>query len=194
MNIILLGDSLFARHEGKNVPHINDSLLEKLPHLVIQNRAVSGDNSFDLLRHLKEEKLQPADAVFVFIGANDLATHKQVFLGEYQENLRNIMAILLKNFTPDQICLLTPAPVDEDRQATRSNRLVDYYSQIVLGVAEEYGCLTLDVRKVFQSSSSPLADILRGQMDDGLHFGSKGYELLAEALVNILTKMRLGSS
>lgn len=52
MHLLLLGDSLFARHEGRDVPHIEYSLGRLVPDVTITNWAVSGDNSFDLLRQL----------------------------------------------------------------------------------------------------------------------------------------------
>lgn len=83
---LLLGDSLFARFEGMAEPHINVALKNLLPLVQIDNKAVSGDNSFDLLKILQKQTLTPSDWVFVFIGANDLAQHKQVFLGEPQSD------------------------------------------------------------------------------------------------------------
>ena len=87
MKILLLGDSLFAGWEGQFEPHINYSLKQEEPDLEIWNLAESGDNSFDLLEKLDKTEIGGADLVFVWIGANDLATHKQVFLGEFQDNL-----------------------------------------------------------------------------------------------------------
>lgn len=182
MKILLLGDSLFAGYEGLEEPHINFSLKKILSGVKIQNLAQSGDNSFDLLEKLQKKQISGANLVFVWIGANDLATHKQVFLGEFQDNLRKIVKLLLKQYNSSQIIFLGPAPVDESKQVTRTNRLVNYYSEIVEKVAKEFSFDFISMQEVFRQSSYPVEQILKGLQDDGLHFGSLGYEVLAKAL------------
>lgn len=191
MKVLLLGDSLFAGQEGKLEPHINDSLRQIIPEIEIRNLAESGDNSFDLLDKLEKQDFAGADWVFVWIGANDLATHKQVYLGEFQENMRQIVHKLLTRYSANQIILLSPAPVDERKQVYRTNRLVAYYSEIVEQVAYE-SCLDyISMEFVFEQTDFPLQDILRGSRDDGLHFGSLGYTILAQTLSEyIKTKSR----
>lgn len=103
MKILLLGDSLFAGWEGQLEPHINYSLKQAQPDLEIWNLAESGDNSFDLLEKLDKTEICGADLVFVWIGANDLATHKQVFLGEFQDNLHKIVNRLRESYSAHQI-------------------------------------------------------------------------------------------
>lgn len=190
MRILLLGDSLFARYEGKDEPHIHYSLKRYLPDLVIDNLAESGDNSYDLLQKMKKNQLGNRDAVFVWIGANDLATHKQVYLGEFQENIRKIIAILQKYYPPHRIVFLGMCPVDEKKQRYRTNRLVQFYSEIVEAAAFEAGCGFLSIQQVFSDSEFSLPVILTGSMDDGLHFGEQGYQLIAQAIsVYIKTKL-----
>lgn len=184
MHLLLLGDSLFARHEGKEMPHIEYSLRQLVPDMTITNWAVSGDNSFDLLRQLATKPLPAADLVLVFIGANDLAQHKQVFLGEYEDNLKKIVAHLKQVYPAERIVLLTPSPVDETKQAYRTNRLVTYYGQVVKKVAEQAGCQLLDTVSLFEGSGLLVSDLLRGSLDDGLHFGSLGYDVLTKGIVS----------
>lgn len=186
MKIALLGDSLFARFEGRDEPHINFSLKQYIPELVIANIAESGDNSFDLLEKLAKWDFPKVDKVFVWIGTNDLATHKQIYLGEFQENMRLILSRLLTYYQANQILLMGPTPVDESKQLYRTNRLVGSYSKIVKKVATEVGCEFLSVQKLMETSPLSLSELLKGSMDDGLHFGSAGYELLAEKLVEYL--------
>ncbi len=188
MKILLLGDSLFARHEGKVEPHINFSLKQLIPDLVITNLAESGDNSIDLLAKLAKWDFPVVDKVSVWIGTNDLAIHKQIYLGEFQENMRQISSILLEHYQPSQLIFLGPTPVDENKQRYRTNRLVTYYSEIVEKVAREAKCDFLSVQELMTDSPIPLPELLRGSMDDGLHFGSVGYDLLAEKLAEYIKK------
>lgn len=182
MKILLLGDSLFAGYEGLNQAHINFSLRQRMPELDIRNLAYWGDNSFDLLDKLEKNDISGVDLVFVWIGANDLATHKQVFLGEFQDNMRKIASKLRADYAAKQIIFLGPAPVDESKQETRNNRLVTFYSEIVGKVAKEFGFDFISMQKVFTESPYPVQEVLRGLEDDGLHFGTLGYELLAKKL------------
>lgn len=184
MKILLLGDSLFAGWEGQNEPHINYSLKQIEADLDIWNLAESGDNSFDLLEKLEVCEVWDADFVFVWIGANDLAIHKQVYLGEFQENLQKVVGRLLVSYLAKQVIFLGPAPIDESKQLYRTNRLVTYYSDIVRKVAEQSGCSFISMQEVFGQAGPLLEDILRGSQDDGLHFGSLGYEVLAQTLMD----------
>lgn len=188
MKILLLGDSLFARFEGKEEPHIQASLRELDASLVFQNLAHSGDNSFDLLRVLEGDEWKEADFVFVWIGHNDLATNKQVYLGEFQENLEMIVQKLLTLYSAQQICLLTPSLVDEEKQRYRTNRLVGYYSQIVEEIAAKHSISCLSVASVYENSGEDLPDIVKGSLDDGLHLGALGYEVIAQAMIERVKK------
>ncbi|MGT2910571.1 GDSL-type esterase/lipase family protein [Streptococcus cameli] len=182
MKLVLIGDSLFARKEGKEKPHIEWSMEQLDDQLVFQNLAVSGANSVDTCQILKEADVSGADFVFVWIGANDMATHKQIYLGEYQDNLKWICERLLKNYAPSQIVLLGMTFVDEEKQPYRTNRLAGYYSEIVEKMATEYGMSYLAVQPLFQNGPAPADQLLKGSMDDGLHFGEVAYNILAKAM------------
>ncbi len=84
MRILLLGDSIFARKEGLDQPRINWTLKEKKPDLEIDNTAVSGINSGALLALLGDLALKRprADQLFLMVGVNDAASHKQVPLDQ----------------------------------------------------------------------------------------------------------------
>lgn len=69
------------------------------------------------------------------------------------------------------------------KQAYRTNRLVAYYGQVVKKVVMQEGTRCLDTVSLFVDSGLPLADLLKGSLDDGLHFGSQAYDLLARGLV-----------
>ncbi len=186
MEVLLLGDSLFARHEGQDEPHIQYSLHQLDSRLAFRNLAQSGDNSFDLIKKLDQLDWQRADKVCLWIGANDMATHKQVFLGEYLDNIDSIYRTLLAHYAPHQILVLQLAPVDEKKQLYRTNRLAGYYNELIQQKTAEYRVDTLDVAALFAGSELPLEELLAGSMDDGLHFGSAAYELLADAIYSWL--------
>lgn len=117
MHILLLGDSLFVRREGAERPMIEVCLLEKLPALTISNRAISGLNSQGLLEQLSTLlPANPVDKVLILIGSNDVVTSHRISESDFADNMGQIVDSLLQTYQPDQICLLSPPPVDEDKQ------------------------------------------------------------------------------
>ena len=82
MRLLLTGDSIIARNEGKEEPHINWNLKKMLPDVEIENTAVSGSNSGAFFARLNELVLsvKKCDNLVILLGTNDLATHKQVLV------------------------------------------------------------------------------------------------------------------
>lgn len=189
MKIHLIGDSLFARREGAPEPMLSHLLKSKRPGLTVFNSAVSGYNSFDLLRQLPQLiELGPMDVAFVLIGANDLALNKQIPLQVFKENV----TLFIKTYQSEQLAaklvFLTPTPVDEEKQYYRHNALVDNYAQAIKAICSSLNVEVLDAYALFMAHTQeiPLSVLLEGSLDDGLHFGRKGYELLANMIIESL--------
>lgn len=189
MHILLLGDSLFVRREGASRPMIEACLVEKLPDLLISNSAISGLSSQGLLDQLPNLlPARPVDKVFILIGSNDLITTNRILEKDFAENLQQIIDELLNTYQSEQIYLISPPPVDENKQWYRHNGLVSSYANTMRIVAEGKGCSFINLYQIFIAASQtvPLPDLLEGAMDDGLHFGQLGYELLASAIGHTL--------
>lgn len=192
MRILLTGDSLLARNEGldRPLPRIDYELNKLRPRLKIANTAVSGYNSGDLLDHYQEMigRFTPADFDFlvIMVGTNDLATNKQVPRQEFGAHIEQL-CIQLKNqgWQAGQVCFLTPTPVDESYQRVRSNAMVASYSELLGKLVRRAGFRLIDSFRVFLHQPDCL-EILHGTREDGLHFGGRGYQLLARLLVNAL--------
>lgn len=132
MHIYLSGDSLIARHEGYQHPILNHLLKEKDASINITNTAVPGINSQQFLQQYN--KLGPNqnfDYLVVLLGTSDLATHKQISLEQFKININEIITRLLKKYHSQQIILVSPPPVDENKQQFRTNQLVLAYSNIL---------------------------------------------------------------
>lgn len=189
MHILLLGDSLFVRREGASRPMIEACLVEKLPDLLISNSAISGLSSQGLLDQLPNFlPARPVDKVFILIGSNDLVTTNRILEKDFAENLQQIIDGLLNTYQPEQIYLISPPPVDEDKQWYRHNGLVASYTAVMETIAEQWSCSFINLYQIFMNKSQevPLELLLEGSMDDGLHFGQLGYELLASAIGHTL--------
>ncbi|QOR64941.1 SGNH/GDSL hydrolase family protein [Cytobacillus suaedae] len=173
--LVCFGDSITARNEGYSESMLTSKLSTQVKMEII-NAGVPGDNSCDAIRRIEKDVLsyQP-DLVTVLFGANDAAFHKTVSLETYKQNMTDIVNLI----GPEKTILISPAPVDESKQFARSNEVLSTYANVVQQVANQTGSHYIDLFKTMFSRVD-YKEILKGELDDGLHFGEKGYDLLAE--------------
>ncbi|MGG3522954.1 SGNH/GDSL hydrolase family protein [Bacillus pseudomycoides] len=188
MNILVcFGDSITADETFWNgTPRLTPRLQEQFPNSKVENAGVPGDNTFDALRRIEEDVLSYEPTfVTAFFGANDAAFHKQVSLQEYKENLIEIV----KKISPEKVLLISPAPVDEERQHARTNEVLSQYAKVVEEVAKQTGSYFLDLHSHMIQELDYMR-FVENEDRDGLHFGETGYEylsaLIGEKLKGIL--------
>jgi lysophospholipase L1-like esterase len=182
MKLLLTGDSIIARSENHTIPEINFQL-QKLNSYQIYNTAISGINSGGLALSLPNLVFnQPkCDYLIILVGTNDLAVHKQVPLQQFEDNLKLIASSIIWLYYPGKVILITPPAVDENKQKVRNNLLVQEYSNIIKRIANEYKFSFIDLASKMQANKN-FPEIFNGKKNDGLHFGVKGYELLAKLI------------
>lgn len=174
--LVCFGDSLTARYEGKDSPRLTEKLTSQLPNYHVINAGVSGHTTKDALGRIKKDVLAfNADLVTVLFGSNDAASHKKVALSTYKENMLKIVRLI----GPDKTILITPPPVDENLQPNRKNRELAKYADVVRYVAEETGSHFLDFYTDLFSRPN-YEKLLVGILNDGLHFGEAGYDILSQ--------------
>ncbi|EEJ71816.1 SGNH/GDSL hydrolase family protein [Lactobacillus ultunensis] len=190
MRLLLTGDSIIARNEGKKEPHINWNLKHGLTNVEIENTAVSGINSGAFFARLNELVLsrKQCDNLVILLGTNDLATHKQVPLQHFKQNMELIASAVICQYYPPHVLLVSPPAVDETKQHVRNNALVEKYAQAVKKVAQEYHFQYADLCQAMINAGD-LKEISRGIKNDGLHFGDLGYEILAKLIIQNLKSM-----
>ncbi|MBM7543900.1 lysophospholipase L1-like esterase [Weissella beninensis] len=178
LRILLLGDSLLARYEGAKQPMINYQLGVLNPDVVIDNWALAGQTSADVLNQLKQTSIRKKyDKVCLLIGTND-ARYQTIKPVNFAENLLAITTYL----TDFSVILITPPPVDESKQRPkRTNANLRQYGKIVSELADKHQYQLIDLYHLFHRQTNWL-ELLKGQLDDGLHFGETGYKLLATAI------------
>ncbi|MCO5417997.1 SGNH/GDSL hydrolase family protein [Enterococcus faecium] len=77
---------MIVRKETLKEPMLNVYLQNKISGIHIMNMAVSGNNSQALRERFAKDVLSyTADKVFILIGTNDLAEHKQLSKETYQK-------------------------------------------------------------------------------------------------------------
>lgn len=86
MKLLLTGDSIIARSENHSIPELNFQL-QKILSCDIYNTAISGINSGGLALSLPNLVFnQPkCNYLIILVGTNDLATHKQVPLRQFEK-------------------------------------------------------------------------------------------------------------
>lgn len=189
MKLLLTGDSIIARSENHAIPELNFQL-QKILTCDIQNTAISGINSGGLALSLPNLVFnQPKyDYLIILVGTNDLATHKQVNLHQFENNLELIASSIIWLYYPEKVIFITPPAVDENKQRVRNNNLVMEYGNIVKKVAKEYRFSVIDLAsKMLEEENFP--QIFNGKKNDGLHFGVNGYKLLANLIIQKLNQI-----
>lgn len=190
MRLLLTGDSIIARNEGKEKPHINWNLKKMLPDVEIENTAVSGINSGAFFARLNELVLsvKKCDNLVILLGTNDLATQKQVPLTQFKQNMELICSAIICAYYPPHVLLVSPPAVDEEKQLVRDNALVEKYAKAVEEVAQEYHFRYADLCQAMLDAGD-IKKTAQGMKNDGLHFGDAGYEILAKLIVKNLKSM-----
>ena len=98
-------------------------------------------------------------------------------LQAYNENLEKIV----NQVSSDKVLLISPAPVDEERQHNRTNRVLSQYADVVEEVAKETGSYFLNLyAEMIQERD--YKRFVENDEKDGLHFGPEGYEYVAKLI------------
>ncbi|PEB51882.1 esterase [Bacillus pseudomycoides] len=177
--LVCFGDSITADETFWNgAPRLTPRLQELFSDWKVVNAGVPGDNTFDALRRIEEDVLfYNPTFVTVFFGTNDAAFHKPVSLQEYKENLIEIV----KKISPEKVLLISPAPVDEERQHARTNEVLGQYAKTMEEVAKQTGSHFLNLYSHMMQESD-YKRFVENEERDGLHFGVAGYEYLSELI------------
>ncbi|ART76490.1 GDSL-type esterase/lipase family protein [Sutcliffiella horikoshii] len=176
--LVCFGDSLTARHEGKENPQLTEKLSLQLPTYRVVNAGVSANTTKDALKRMEKDVLAHHPYfVTVLFGSNDAAVHKKVALNTYKENLLKITQLI----GPDKTILITPPPVNESLQPNRKNIELAKYADAVKRVSEETGSYLIDFYTELYSKPH-YKELLVGILNDGLHFGEAGYDILANLI------------
>lgn len=189
LKLLLTGDSIFARNEGYHEPAINHFLSQKLPQVKLINTAYPGLNTGGLCATINERIFQAekCDYLIILIGTNDLATHKQVPVDQFKANLQFLISSIIWLYYPNQVILVSPPAVDENKQHVRSNELVNKYGQVIEEVCQQYHLTFINLFQAMLKYGN-LPSLCHGLKNDGLHFGKNGYNLLSDLLVANLEK------
>lgn len=187
MKLLLTGDSIIARKEGLKEPRLDYTLKNKNSNIETINTAVPGINSgafFALISDLVL-KIDHCDKLILLLGTNDLALHKKVPLEQFKQNMALIISSIVCLYYPNNFIMISPPAVDEHKQEKRTNNDVAAYTAELEQVANNYKIHFINLFEKMAKQGS-LTTLCQGQLDDGLHFGAAGYELLADLIIKEL--------
>ena len=177
--LVCFGDSITADDVFfDGTPRLTPRLQRIFSNWEVVNAGVPGDNTFDALNRIEEDVLShKPDFVTVFLGTNDAVSFSQGSLQAYKENLEKIV----NHISSGKVLLISPAPVDEERQHNRTNKVLGQYADVVEEVAKETGSYFLNLyAEMIQEPQ--YKRLVEDDEKDGLHFGRQGYEYLAELI------------
>lgn len=192
MKIVCLGDSLTEGDYGTDTAGVADVRVENYPYFLskltgaeVINYGKCGFRSVEYLRFYDEGNVDVAgaDMIIIMLGTNGgLSVEKDTVADRaYIEIIERC-----KKDAPDaEIVLCAPPHVTEipDRVNYGYAPQVKEAQKFVLQVAKTYGFRVVDFRKdnVFNSENEYVM-----QPNDGLHFGEKGYYIMAEYIAKSL--------
>lgn len=177
--LVCFGDSITADDVFfDGTPRLTPRLQRIFPNWEVVNAGVPGDNTFDALNRIEEDVISyKPDFVTVFLGTNDAVSFSQASLQEYKKNLEQIV----KQISSNKVLLISPAPVDEERQHNRTNEVLGQYADVVEEVTKETGSYFLNLyAEMIQERN--YKRFVENDEKDGLHFGPEGYEYVAKLI------------
>jgi len=187
--LVCFGDSITARKEGSPFPILTSKLEQQLTNWKIINAGVSGNNTYDALKRIDSDVIiHNPDLVTILFGANDAAFHKMVQLEEFGQNLLNMVI----KIGSERVILISPAPVNEELQKSRTNEVLMNYSKEVERVATITNSYYIDLFTLMINKPD-YPSMLINERNDGLHFGKYGYEFLSHTISDKIKQLKKGN-
>jgi lysophospholipase L1-like esterase len=195
--VVFFGDSITqaAVNAGGYIAQMHDSL-------AAQNRAdqfdlvgagISGNKIYDLYLRLEDDVLaKKPDAVFVFVGVNDVWHKRTHGTGTDADKFQKFYAAVVRKLQDAGIRVVLCTPLCIGERGDCSNPLdgeLNLYSQIIRNLAKEKNCGLCDFRQIFLNYSAQHNpdNLERGILTtDGVHLNEKGNAVVAQAMLKHL--------
>lgn len=177
-SIILFGDSITAGYvEGEITRQLTDKVQKAFPNDIVRNAGIPGDTTVNAIERVDPHVLRyNPTIVTLFFGINDLSSDRELTINIYEKN----MIELIDTIGPERLILITPPYTKQSlRQYDRPTERILEYTDLVSRLAERYSIPSIHLYDAMIATEHP-DELLQ---EDGLHFSSAGYELLA-SLIN----------
>lgn len=179
--IVLFGDSIMAGfHDGMLSNVFTDRIKQAFPADEVINISFPGYKTSDAIPAVKQvTKLKPDVCVLEF-GVNDISTFYEVKPGKFSANLNQIIS----EIGYDKTILLSPPYTDWKVNLRRPWTRQLQFELVTEHLSKQYDIAYVDLLHKM-AAQDHVEDLLQ---NDGLHFTTKGYDLMEKLLVPQIKK------
>ncbi len=188
----------------------NNSIVEIADDVVIYNRGVAGNTTFDLLNRVHSDvTIFRPDLTIIMVGANDMLNSRKVVSYEsYEANLTELIEQI--KACGSQVMLLSAIPADskylferhdKSKYTAHPDEMMSSASAIVEELALRLDCHFVDLHSEFVTRGLPnhnkdiyIRNQKNSRVKDGVHPTAEGYELIGEIVWNFIDQNNLEAS
>lgn len=179
--LVCFGDSLISKEKENNGKRRLTSIIrEEMSSWIVINSGVHGGTSRDGLARFQEDVLyHDPDVVSILFGTNDASLLKPVTINEFKTNL----LYMVRRMSPERTILISPIPFYNEKREIGVNDSIEKYAIETKKIAEETGCLFIDLWKIAKNE--------KRLASDGFSIQKDGYKILANELMAKMQKVYL---
>lgn len=197
--VIFFGDSITEAgvKPGGYISVLGDLMKQKGldKNFDLQGAGIGGNKVYDLYLRMDEDVLaKKPDVVVIWVGVNDVWHKSSYGTGTDEDKFEKFYTAIIKKLQAENVDVVvcTPAAIGEKTDFTNSqDGDLNQYSQVIRKVAQKNNCKLVDLRKVFldYNLASNNTNQASGTLTtDGVHLNEKGNVLVAEQMLNVLTR------
>lgn len=155
----------------------------------VYNRGISGDTSDRLAERFYDNVLNISPRnIVLLIGTNDIGLGGKI--EDTAKNVKTILAQIRKISSETNVILQAVYPVNKKMSAEsramveiRTNSKIQELNALLKPIAEEFGCIWLDLTDVLSDENGNLN---KNYCYDGLHLNANGFKAVSERIIPLL--------
>ncbi|AFK03897.1 lipolytic protein G-D-S-L family [Emticicia oligotrophica DSM 17448] len=197
--IIFFGDSI--TQAGVNPGGYITKMKEMLEKQGIKDKyqligaGIGGNKVYDLFLRMEDDVLsQKPDVVVIYIGVNDVWHKSSHGTGTDADKFGNFYVAIIKKLQSQGIKVICCTPAAIGERTDNSNQQdgdLNYYSNIIRGIASKFDCPLIDLRKEFiaynlkNNTSNKESGVLT---TDRVHLNDAGNQFVADLMMKAVVK------
>lgn len=197
--VIFFGDSI--TQAGVNPGGYITKMKEMLEKQGIKDKyqligaGIGGNKVYDLFLRMEDDVLsQKPDVVVIYIGVNDVWHKSSHGTGTDADKFGNFYVAIIKKLQSQGIKVICCTPAAIGERTDNSNQQdgdLNYYSNIIRGIASKFDCPLIDLRKEFiaynlkNNTSNKESGVLT---TDRVHLNDAGNQFVADLMMKAVVK------
>lgn len=161
----------------------------------LMGAGIGGNKVYDLYLRMDDDVIsQNPDIVFIWVGVNDVWHKATSGTGTDADKFEKFYTAIINKLLDRHIrvILVTPAVIGEKTDFTnQQDGDLNAYSQIIRNLAQKYHCGLVDLREIFHNyelKNNPGNKESGVLTLDKVHLNEAGNQLVADAMLDVLTK------